>query len=774
MSEPLYKRIKDWFVTITAFRSGDVIPVDGPSGTAKMSESSLKQVIKDFVFSSFANWVESLPVRTSAAFGDKTVVSNATNGSGSSYYVDGNDIEIQHPDDSSFVKIIHGTDLIRGRVDSSGNYVDHNSRAVTKFFIPVKKGDEVLVNYDGVHVSVSVAFALYGHDGQFVSLSEYRSVNTNGGGGNNLKIDSDGFIKIVYNKDGDSTPITTKVQLDYFDSSVAICRFGSSLFGNYALFKKISDITKSKSRLVLTRELLQQGNWTYDSTNKYRKGSSNKQVRCAFELPVERGDIIAVTDTSIVFVASVGDVNGDKVFGFTDKRNGVIVSVGGYLHLSVSNSSSTELTPDDVAGKIVIYPARENLEEIFVSDVACLRFGSFNADDTISNSSTRLCNYKPIPANKGDILVTNQPDVMITVREVDLVTQARVEGVSRYISTMNHGAGDYDCGYYVVKHDGVFLNIVVAPTPNATLSGNLSDYSSCLKLLRLSNKFKQFKKFDKITPKTSRKGRVINTSVRVGQDAAIVDGKLWLSYGESETEGEVIKVIDVDDGSLVKTISHDFGHNGISDYCEETDTILIAIPGDASIYLRPNASDITSSMVKADCIAIDIEDVINAAGSGICACFGENKQTIYICKGYELSTTTNVNKIYRIWLAMEDGEYTGEAELLDVYDGDISDIGAYVDFGYISELLSTQSCVYDGWLYLAYGTAGHNFLVVELDDKTKTWRPVGRIVYDYKKIDGTKVYLEPEFVVKRGNKLITGSREYTKGVDASIVEFDLA
>lgn len=36
-----FKRIKDWLTTITAFRSGDLIPVDGPSGTAKMSKDAL-------------------------------------------------------------------------------------------------------------------------------------------------------------------------------------------------------------------------------------------------------------------------------------------------------------------------------------------------------------------------------------------------------------------------------------------------------------------------------------------------------------------------------------------------------------------------------------------------------------------------------------------------------------------------------------------------------------------------------------------------------------
>lgn len=35
----LFKRIKDWTTSITSFRSDDVIPVDGPSGTAKMDAS---------------------------------------------------------------------------------------------------------------------------------------------------------------------------------------------------------------------------------------------------------------------------------------------------------------------------------------------------------------------------------------------------------------------------------------------------------------------------------------------------------------------------------------------------------------------------------------------------------------------------------------------------------------------------------------------------------------------------------------------------------------
>lgn len=40
----LFKRIKDWATIITDFRTGDVIPVDGPDGTAKMSKDDLLQI----------------------------------------------------------------------------------------------------------------------------------------------------------------------------------------------------------------------------------------------------------------------------------------------------------------------------------------------------------------------------------------------------------------------------------------------------------------------------------------------------------------------------------------------------------------------------------------------------------------------------------------------------------------------------------------------------------------------------------------------------------
>jgi hypothetical protein len=51
----LFKRIKDWAKSITTFRSGDVIAVDGPDGTAKMPKDSLLQEVAGNTFRGYLN-----------------------------------------------------------------------------------------------------------------------------------------------------------------------------------------------------------------------------------------------------------------------------------------------------------------------------------------------------------------------------------------------------------------------------------------------------------------------------------------------------------------------------------------------------------------------------------------------------------------------------------------------------------------------------------------------------------------------------------------------
>ena len=65
MANLLLKRIKDWATSITAFRTGDVIPVDGPSGTAKMPVSELQNaILGDSIDEAVAAWLDGHPEAT--------------------------------------------------------------------------------------------------------------------------------------------------------------------------------------------------------------------------------------------------------------------------------------------------------------------------------------------------------------------------------------------------------------------------------------------------------------------------------------------------------------------------------------------------------------------------------------------------------------------------------------------------------------------------------------------------------------------------------------
>lgn len=73
-----FKRIKDWLVSITSFRTGDVIPVDGPSGTAKMSKDDLlKETAKKALSYSVTDFVAD-KMKPYAAFVRECYLPNAS------------------------------------------------------------------------------------------------------------------------------------------------------------------------------------------------------------------------------------------------------------------------------------------------------------------------------------------------------------------------------------------------------------------------------------------------------------------------------------------------------------------------------------------------------------------------------------------------------------------------------------------------------------------------------------------------------------------------
>lgn len=89
------KRIKDWATSITSFRTGDVIPVDGPSGTAKMPASNLLKLTSQLVVFSATftpssgtyQWPDAAEVASAVASGKGVAIDLATQGNVVRYYL---------------------------------------------------------------------------------------------------------------------------------------------------------------------------------------------------------------------------------------------------------------------------------------------------------------------------------------------------------------------------------------------------------------------------------------------------------------------------------------------------------------------------------------------------------------------------------------------------------------------------------------------------------------------------------------------------------------
>lgn len=673
------------------------------------------------------------------------------------FFIDGTACQFASKDSNQLAKVFHSSEFVPGYLDSDGSFNTHAGQGATIGFTPVKAGDIVLWSFGSTTPSqMRCRFCVYDVNKNFIERISDSGFHYTGGGGNNYVVAQDGFIRVNAWTSG------TIVNLEDLDSCVTIVRKSSTLYSDISLYERTSKIAGNFGGFVYTEAMLEKGYFNYEEGVGYTKAGHVGRVRNAVPLQVSKGDIVCTTDPAFILIVELSNQSGERIVS-ADAR-GLCMPADGLLYFYARKNDNSTIYPADVSGKVAIYRAAENKKEIFISDKTVVMKGYFDANNVIQSHAARIVNYRPIYANKGDIVLVNDNDLQMIIKECDAVTDVQVATSVHYISTRYKSPGDTHCGYYVVQNNNVVLRCQLAPLDGSVTSLNLPDYYNCIKLIRASKFDYEKEQLFKLTPKSSKRGRIIPSAAPVSQDGCFVGDELWMSYdGETTPPTQYINVINPVTGALIKTISHDFGHSGVSDYCEETDTLLTCVS--PRVWLVPNASQITTSISSSDCIEIDLTD---AGISGFSGCFGENKQTLYLMTGYRQSDTTVVNKIYKLWLGMTDGEYDGTYTLLGTYDGKV--LGDFdADFGR-NEVHYAQSLAYDGYLYCAYGTSGHNFIVIDLDNNTMTWRPVGRIAYEYFTADHTKKYLEPELVTIKGNKIVCGSRHYAEGI-SSLVEF---
>ena len=242
-----------------------------------------------------------------------------------------------------------------------------------------------------------------------------------------------------------------------------------------------------------------------------------------------------------------------------------------------------------------------------------------------------------------------------------------------------------------------------------------------------------------------------------------VDGDLWAAVDDTN---DYINVIDVGTGAIKRTISHNLGHCNSLDYCPDTDCIITTTANgtiiNPKIIIVPNVSAITDSIELSDCIQITVDP--NQIDLVATICFGQDKQEAWIYTGYG---SVNRYDLYKIILEYANGAYTGNILTYTKYTGVIRDnIDTHVMPGTTGY---AQDCCYDGYLYLGYGTAGHNFVIIDVDDVEKTYRVVGN--YLHKMYDDAHVEfgVEPEGIAMNDGKVYCSSRSNSKGLSFFMV-----
>ena len=326
---------------------------------------------------------------------------------------------------------------------------------------------------------------------------------------------------------------------------------------------------------------------------------------------------------------------------------------------------------------------------------------------------------------------------------------------------------------YIVKNDGfVRMHFMM-------LSGtlNLNLLGGCFSIISKTDERNTLAIEEYILDRKiqSRKPTQLPSSLINGQDGTFVNGKLW-SFADGVSVGN-INVIDLE--TLTHTTkTHNLGHANSVDYNPNVDCLMTFGSNGSNqptivLYKEPDTvTDLRLTDAKCTIINLyNISEHFNISGS---VCWGEANCIAYFVTGvYEDSSYTPIDtrKIIKLLLGMgsndlsgegfgtfisgrSNTEYNGTCKILKTYYGEIP----YIDTKYGRANLETpQGMEYDKYLYLGYGTRGHNILKIALDDDSNSYRVVDNYYVNMYSYSGALLYFEPEMVALNGAHLFTGS-----------------
>ena len=450
MANLLFKRIKDWAKSITAFRKGDVIPVDGPSGTAKMSKDDLLRVTAENVS---ASGIVATTVQREA---DKESVKKGFTKTTSSDYTSYTGIPARESttwysgDGAKHIAI----PLIAGQRISvtpskSTTYVFCDSSYVA--------GDKT----KGATLEVS-------------SRNKYRKsllANTK----TTFIANSDDAYLILVVVDGDGVSVSFDIEID---NELRLTEILENGIGKAEVgYKQISQSDFMEYN----------GSLSSSSDTFYYNISKGKHIdipvvqNCVYVVTPDRNVMVAVTGSSYI----VGDKSNDELVNYATGRSRVLVGADHPMSFVTKDTDKyLVLNTLDGAGNSITW----KIEQYFVFDKSAKSDVVKSSSDFTPHSGVPLkgiakwyvangCKHIAIPLHVGEIVSITPNDYVNYV----FVTSSYIEGDQTneseiYVSSRNKARGTIEKGHtttFIANSDDAYLILNVVDGDGISITSTI-------------------------------------------------------------------------------------------------------------------------------------------------------------------------------------------------------------------------------------------------------------------------------------------------------------
>ena len=395
-------------------------------------------------------------------------------------------------------------------------------------------------------------------------------------------------------------------------------------------------------------------------------------------------------------------------------------------------------------------------------------FAVVDGNGDLSPNSTRLSTMSYYPIKKGDIIIINQDNVAVAYCIYDK-NKNRIDSTGYYSMKPQNPNDTTVFRPFTVNQDG-YIRIHLR-----MLSGVLApiNVNECITIIHQTdtNNIIALKEYNNNRVLQSRKPQRLPSVNLCGQDGTFINEKLW-----SFEDGK-INIIDMETYTYTTKIQN-LGHGNCVDYNENNDCLITygASGNNQPILIIYNNPESATELLLTDenCTIINLfnsNEFLSMSGS---LCWGESDCIAYFISGVyadSSQTIAETREIYKLLLGMGDNdlsaagfgvfvsgknnnEYNGTCKILKIYNGNIE----YIDTIYgRSNLETPQGMTYDKYIYLGYGTRGHNFLKIALNDDSNSYNVIDNYYCNIYNYDGSISYFEPEMIAIKDSFIYTGS-----------------